>query len=426
MWGVTPQDDRSSRSTRTRRGAGHDALPQPRTGGRAGLPPGAGREVLRQRQPAWLLDRPPPAVALSAVPVLSQPSATIDGVPRWDDVPMVGRADELARLMAHVEPAAEGRPSAVLLAGDAGVGKTRLLDELSRRAAERGVRVLTGHCVDLGDVGLPYLPWVDLLRPVVTDPGLAPGLADHPVLGGLLTGRPGAPVDVPAEDGDRGSALPRATLPPPVDDGRLQLFEAVASLLAELSAGAPLLIVLEDLHWADRSSRDLLRYLLARLVDERIVVVASYRADDLHRRHPLRPLLAELVRLPGVERLAVDPLPDADVERLVRGLAAESGGVSAGTVEDVVARAEGNAFYAEELLAAGLAGEALPLGLPDVLLARVEQLSPAAQQVLRVAAVAGRRVRHELVAAVAGQAPAEMGAALARAVHGPLLGGGGG
>jgi DNA-binding CsgD family transcriptional regulator/tetratricopeptide (TPR) repeat protein len=343
-------------------------------------------------------------------------------VPRWDEGPLVGRAEELARLMAHVDRAVEGRPSAVLLAGDAGVGKTRLLDELSRRAAERGVRVLTGHCVDLGDVGLPYLPFVDLLRPVVVDPGLAPGLAGHPVLAGLLTGRPGATAPVsPAADTDQGSALARGTLRPPADDGRLQLFEAVAALLTELAAGSPLLLVLEDLHWADRSSRDLLRYLLARLVDEPIAVVASYRADDLHRRHPLRPLLAELVRLPGVERLTVDPLPDADVDVLVRGLAAAAGGVTAGTVEDVVARAEGNAFYAEELLAAGLAGEALPLGLTDVLLARVEQLTPAAQQVLRVAAVAGRQVRHELVSAVAGQAPVEMEQALAEAVHHHLL-----
>src|SRR3954471_1018380 len=235
MWGVPPQDDRSSRSTRTRRGAGHDALPQPRTGGRAGLPPGAGREVLRQRQPAWLLDRPPPAVALSAVSVLSQPSATIDGVPRWDDVPMVGRADELARLMAHVDRAVEGRPSAVLLSGDAGVGKTRLLDELSAGAVDRGVRVLTGHGVALGDVGLPYLPFVDLLRPVATDPGLAPTTAALPALTDLLGAA--APSPPPAQSA---GPLPHRSLRPALDDGRLQLFESVALLLSELAAAAPL------------------------------------------------------------------------------------------------------------------------------------------------------------------------------------------
>jgi DNA-binding CsgD family transcriptional regulator len=163
------------------------------------------------------------------------------------------------------------------------------------------------------------------------------------------------------------------------------------------------------------------RYLLARLVDEPVAVVASYRSDDLHRRHPLRPLLAELVRLPGVERIELAPLPDADVGALVRELAASTGGLPERTVDDVVARAEGNAFYAEELLAAGMHGEALPLGLTDVLLARVEQRSRAAQQVLRIAAVAGRRVRHELVAAVGGLTTSDLEEALAEAVHHHLL-----
>ena len=355
--------------------------------------------------------------------VLSEVRATIDAVPRWDDAPIVGRADELARLLAHVERASAGRSSAVLLAGDAGVGKTRLLDELGARAAERGVRVLVGHCVDLGDVGLPYLPFVDLFRSVAGDPDRAPVSAANPGLAGLLAGRTLGPPPVPpaTEGRDLNRPLPHRAAPQPVDDGRLQLFESVAGLIGELAASAPLLVVLEDLHWADRSSRDLLRYLLARLVDEPVAVVASYRTDDLHRRHPLRPLLAELVRLPGVERIELAPLADADVGALVRGLAATEGGLPESAVDDVVARAEGNAFYAEELLAAGLHGEALPLGLTDVLLARVEQRSPAAQQVLRIAAVAGRRVRHELVAAVGGLATGELEDALADAVHSHLL-----
>ena len=344
-------------------------------------------------------------------------------MPRWDDAPLVGRADELTRLLARVDRASAGRTSAVLLAGDAGVGKTRLLDELASRAAERGVRVLTGHCVDLGDVGLPYLPFVDLLRPVVADPDLAPAAARSPVLGGLLAVRPGAAVPVPpaSEGRDLTRPLPNRATPQPGDDGRLQLFESIAALISEVASTRPLLIVLEDLHWADRSSRDLLRYLLARLVDDPVTVVASYRSDDLHRRHPLRPLLAELVRLPVVERLELAPLADEEVGTLVRGLAASSGGVADSTVDDVVARAEGNAFYAEELLAAGLLGEALPMGLTDVLLSRVEQRSRAGQQVVRIAAVAGRRVRHDLVAAVGGLAPAQLDEALAEVVHSHLL-----
>jgi DNA-binding CsgD family transcriptional regulator/tetratricopeptide (TPR) repeat protein len=355
--------------------------------------------------------------------VLSEARATIDAVPRWDDAPMVGRASELAHLLSHVDRAAGGRASTVLLAGDAGVGKTRLLDELTARAAERGVRVLTGHCVDLGDVGLPYLPFVDLLRPVAADPALAPNAAANPVLAALFAGRPVSypPVQSVPEGRDLSRPLPHRAAPQPVEDGRLQLFESVAALICELASHGPLLIVLEDVHWADRSSRDLLRYLLARLSDEPVAVVASYRADDLHRRHPLRPLLAELVRLPGVERLELSPLPDAEVGALVRRLAAAAGSLPESAVDDVVARAEGNAFYAEELLAAGLHGEALPMGLTDVLLARVEQRSPAAQQVLRVAAVAGRRVRHELVAAVGGLSAGDLEAALAEVVHHHLL-----
>jgi DNA-binding NarL/FixJ family response regulator len=361
-----------------------------------------------------------PAERIAPAAVLSEVRATIVDVPRWDDVPMVGRADELAHLLEHVDRAVGGRASAVLLAGDAGVGKTRLLDELCRQATERGVRVLTGHCVDLGDVGLPYLPFVDLLRPVAADPALAPAASGLPALTDLLAGRPGV---VPAEPGshdDVAGAPPHRSLRPSPDDGRLQLFESVAALLGELAAATPLLVVLEDLHWADRSSRDLLRYLLARLVEERVAVVASYRSDDLHRRHPLRPLLAELVRLPGVERVELEPLPDAAVGELVRNLA-RLGGAGTGAVDDVVSRAEGNAFYAEELLAAGLQGETLPLALADVLLARVERVGPDAQQVLRVAAVAGRRVRHELVAAVSRLGPVDLEQALAEAVHHHLL-----
>src|SRR4051812_49473827 len=137
---------------------------------------------------------------------------------------MVGRASELDRLLARVDRAVAGRSSAVLLAGDAGVGKPRLLDELTLRAAERGVRVLTGHCVDLGDVGLPYLPFVDLLRPVADDPRLAPAAAGLPALSELLAGgRGAAPTTGGDEPADFGPGLPHRNFRPSLDDGRLQL-----------------------------------------------------------------------------------------------------------------------------------------------------------------------------------------------------------
>ncbi|MHB9758656.1 helix-turn-helix transcriptional regulator [Streptomyces sp. BYX5S] len=301
--------------------------------------------------------------------------------------PLIGRADELDRLTGALGRAEAGEPRAVLVAGDAGVGKTRVLTEAAAHAAATGTTVLTGHCVDLGDVGLPYLPFTEILGAAAADKRLAPAFAAYPAVDRLL-----------------GAASGTGAAPDP--GGRLQLFEGVAGLLADLAELTPLLLVVEDLHWADQSSRDLLRFLLSRGARRRpaqegrprhFTLFASYRTDDLHRRHPLRPLLAELIRLPTVDRLDLRPLPDADVARLVR--AQHPGPVADSTVRRIVDRAEGNAFYAEELLAA-LPGDEGPValgGLADVLLIRVEQLTDSAQQVLRTAAVAGRRVGHDLL-----------------------------
>ncbi|MFF9034831.1 AAA family ATPase [Streptomyces sp. NPDC014892] len=319
--------------------------------------------------------------------------------------PFVGRDTEMARLRDVLDRAGAGEPRAVLVAGDAGVGKSRTLAEAAAYAARNGTVVLTGHCVDLGDVGLPYLPFTEILGALAADERFAPLLEAHPATARLLGGG--------ADGGDR-----------------LQLFEGVAALLTDLAGTTPVLLVLEDLHWADQSSRDLLRFLLSRPVLQRptpgapahrLAVFASYRADDLHRRHPLRPLLAELVRLPAVERLELRPMPDTEVARLVRSLRAEP--LPEATVGRIVERAEGNAFYAEELLAATAEepGAVLPSGLADVLLIRIEQLPGAAQQVLRTAAVAGRRVEHELLRDAVQLSDDELESALREAVGRQLL-----
>ncbi|MFG2276429.1 helix-turn-helix transcriptional regulator [Streptomyces chartreusis] len=319
--------------------------------------------------------------------------------------PLIGRDDEFARLSGMLERARGGDARAVLVAGDAGVGKTRVLDEVSGRAAADGMIVLSGHCVDLGDVGLPYLPFTEVLGVLAGDERFAGVLDGHPVVGRLLGGGTDAVSD------------------------RLRLFEGIAGLLADLSEIAPVLLVLEDLHWADQSSRDLLRFLLSRGIlqraaggapGHRLAVFASYRADDLHRRHPLRPLLAELVRLPAVERLELRPMADAEVARLVRAVQEQP--LPDTTVRRIVERAEGNAFYAEELVAAtDTEAGGVPSGLADVLLIRFEQLSDTAQQVLRTAAVAGRRVEHELLRGAVGIPEDELESALREAVGRQLL-----
>ncbi|MGW4544551.1 helix-turn-helix transcriptional regulator [Streptomyces chartreusis] len=319
--------------------------------------------------------------------------------------PLIGRDDEFARLSGMLERARGGDARAVLVAGDAGVGKTRVLDEVSGRAAADGMIVLSGHCVDLGDVGLPYLPFTEVLGVLAGDERFAGVLDGHPVVGRLLGGGTDAVSD------------------------RLRLFEGIAGLLADLSEIAPVLLVLEDLHWADQSSRDLLRFLLSRGIlqraaggapGHRLAVFASYRADDLHRRHPLRPLLAELVRLPAVERLELRPMADAEVARLVRAVQEQP--LPDTTVRRIVERAEGNAFYAEELVAAtDTEAGGVPSGLADVLLIRFEQLSDTAQQVLRTAAVAGRRVEHDLLRGAVGIPEDELESALREAVGRQLL-----
>jgi DNA-binding CsgD family transcriptional regulator len=329
-------------------------------------------------------------------------------LPTVFNTPLIGRDDELARLFGVLERARGGEARAVLIAGDAGVGKTRVLDEVAGRAAKDGMTVLVGHCVDLGDVGLPYLPFTEVLGALAGDERFAGVLAGHPVVDRLLGGGTDAVTDT---------------------GGRLRLFEGIAGLLADLADVAPLLLVLEDLHWADQSSRDLLRFLLSRGIlqrpaggapTHRLAVFASYRSDDLHRRHPLRPLLAELVRLPAVERLDLRPMADAEVTRLVRAL--EERPLPDTTVRRIVERAEGNAFYAEELVAAtdtDVGG--VPSGLADVLLIRFEQLSDTAQQVLRTAAVAGRRVEHDLLRDAVALPDDELESALREAVGRQLL-----
>nr|WP_308801050.1 AAA family ATPase [Streptomyces polyasparticus] len=328
--------------------------------------------------------------------------------------PLVGRQDELVRLTGLLDRAREGEARAVLVAGDAGVGKTRLLDETAVRATEAGMTVVTGRCVDLGDVGLPYLAFTEILGRLAGDERFAGLIAEHPLAQRLVGG------------GGAGEAAGREA------DGRLRLFEDIAGLFADLAATAPLLLVLEDLHWADQSTRDLLRFLLSRAVlqrtggtSQRMAVIASYRSDDLHRRHPLRPLLAELVRLPSVERLELRPLTDTDIEQLIRTLRPDL--PADDTIRRIVERAEGNAFYAEELLAAtadderGAGSAEVPSGLADVLLVRFEQLSGTAQDVLRAAAVAGRSVGHEALRAVVDLPADQLESALREATGRQLL-----
>ena len=319
---------------------------------------------------------------------VSVPAVKIADVPRPSG-PLIGRSVELAALQQRLDDAAAARGAgAVVLSGDAGVGKTRLLGELTRRADEGGLLTLIGHCIDFGDVGMPYVAFSEAFGRLV---------AEHPELG--------APATEPDDRIERGA-----------------LFEAVLGALTSLAERAPVLLVAEDVHWADQSTRELVGFLLARLRHQRIALIVSYRSDDLNRRHPLRRTVAEWARLPRVERLHLPPLDQDEVRELIRSLNVEP--MAEQEVRRIIDRSEGNAFFAEELVAASVdyAGtDMLPAELADLLLVRLDRLSDDARHVIRVAAVAGRRVSHALLAEVADVPDGVLDAALHEAIDAHIL-----
>jgi DNA-binding NarL/FixJ family response regulator/tetratricopeptide (TPR) repeat protein len=286
----------------------------------------------------------------------------------------ISREAELSRLR---EVIAGGIPRTVIVGGDAGVGKTRLL-----REALAGIeaRVLSGGCVDVAEDSLPYAPFAEALR------GVADELEPH--------------------DAESLSAT-----------GQARMYER---LLRRLGEEAPLVLAIEDLHWADRSTRDLLRFLARNLRDERIAIVATYRADDVHRGHPLRPLLAELERGGWVQRLHLRPFTRTEVAEQIAGIIGEP--PAPAFVTEVFERAEGNAFCVEQLVATAREGRSeLPTLLQDILHARFERLSPPAQRLLGMVAAGGPRVREALIAAACDLDDDERAASLREAVDHQIL-----
>lgn len=313
---------------------------------------------------------------------------------------LVGREVELDRLSAAIglDAAAGGL---VVVSGDAGIGKSRMLAAVTTAATERGWLTATGHCVGQAGSALAHLPFIELLSTLETN---APEvvetvLTSHPALGHLL---PGRLPDAPAAAISHGPVA-----------------EAVHALFTALGEARPTLLVIEDVHWADHSSRNLLTLLLTRGFPSAVGLVVTYRSDDLHRRHPLHETLAVWARLAEVTHLELAPLGDDAVRRLVAGLA--DAPIDVALAGEIVRRSEGNPFFAEELVASAAAGQALSGGLTRVLRARVEQLDDTAQQVVRAIAVGGREISHELLAQVVELTDADLERALSEAVEHHVL-----
>jgi DNA-binding CsgD family transcriptional regulator/tetratricopeptide (TPR) repeat protein len=296
----------------------------------------------------------------------------------------VGRQSQLAELELAYREAREGDPRLLLISGESGVGKTRLLTEA--RVALEGAHVLSGQCLEQGELELPYAPLLGALRPLVReqDPVLAElssGSRAH-----LTTLLPSLGAATPADGGGA--------------DGQMRLFESLLELLHLLSVRQPLVLAIEDMHWADRSTRAFVAFLARSLIGERVLVLLSYRSDELHRKHPLRPLLAELVRLDTARLIELEPFDRAELSEALADILGEQ--PTEDLIDRLLMRTDGNALYVEELLAAALDGRgATPQSLRDAFMLRIERMSDDAGQAARAVSV-GRAMDESMITRLTG------------------------
>jgi class 3 adenylate cyclase len=338
---------------------------------------------------------------------------------------LVGRQDELSLLEDALLSANRGDGRFVLLAGEAGIGKTRLAAELAHRARKLGFDVLRGSCSE-SELALPFLPFVEAVGnhldesdPAAVRAALGPAAAELAQLfPRLAEDAPAAPAGDPAQ-------------------AKLRLFESFVTLIDLWARDRGLLLVLEDIHWADSSTRELLDYLARRLARSRVMLLAIHRSDELERRHPLTRMIQVWRRAGLAEAVAVTPMSPPAVAELIAAIL-DADHVSGDLVALVAARAEGNPFVLEEMLREALdrgdvvrteagwerrAGDTLqmPETVREAVLLRLGRLDAEHIEVLRAAAVLGRSFDYGLLAEVAQADEGVVLAALEAAVQQQLL-----
>jgi class 3 adenylate cyclase/tetratricopeptide (TPR) repeat protein len=342
---------------------------------------------------------------------------------------LVERDAERANLRRAVDEALGGRGHLVLVAGEAGVGKSRLVAEISREADARGMRVLTGHCVDSGGAS-PYLPYVEMIEQAVSNPrnplvlrdaltGVAPEIARiAPGLRRLLPDI-GPPVELPPELAQR------------------YVWNSVGEFLTRGAQGQPACLVVEDLHWADESTILLTEYLAPLLPDLPVLLLGTYRDGEVSASHPLSRVISVLARRRLVERIGLQGLSPGGVRAMVEDLAGQP--VPDRLVRLIEADTEGNPFFVEEvylhLAESGVlfdehgrvrqdlspAEHSVPEGVRRVLGRRLERLSPTTRDALTAAAVLGRMFSPDLVGEVASADPDDLIDAFDEAEHARLI-----
>lgn len=312
----------------------------------------------------------------------------------------VGRQREMDRLKALFEETMAGHGRMATLVGEPGIGKTRTAQELATYASMRGARVIWGRCYESGGAP-PYWPWVQIVRSHVA--ATAPE---------LLRSQLGAAGPVVAEVvPDIAQKLTDLPKPPPIEDpesARFRLFDSMATFFRNVASQTPLVLLLEDLHWADRPSLNLLEFVARELQNSRALMVGNYRDIGLNRRHPLSVTLGELTRERLFERVVLRGLQRHDVRRFIE--------VAAGIdpppalVDVVYGQTEGNPLFVTETVrlliqqgeissgAKASGGTSsweirIPEGVREVIGRRLDRLSERCNDVLTVAAVIGRQFR---------------------------------
>ncbi|HVP14230.1 MAG TPA: AAA family ATPase [Terriglobales bacterium] len=321
----------------------------------------------------------------------------------------VGRAAEREKLSELWRTAQAGERRAALIAGEPGIGKTRLAAELAHSAAVAGATVLFGRSDE--DLAAPFQPWLQAL-------GHHAAHADLEALRADVGEAAGAIARLVPELARRLGVAPTAPSPSEPEAERARLFEAIDALLANASQAAPLVVVLDDLHWADKTSLVLLRSLVRSSRPAALLVVGTYRETDLTRTHPLAELLADLRREPRVERVRLGGLGPEDVSALVASRGQQD--PPAEFVAALHAETEGNPFFVEEVLRhlvetgalrredgrwtsdRRIAELGIPEGVREVVGRRLSRLSETANQALGVAAVIGREFDAALIEAAGG------------------------
>ncbi|MGZ4195199.1 MAG: helix-turn-helix transcriptional regulator [Solirubrobacteraceae bacterium] len=323
---------------------------------------------------------------------------------------LVGRQPELELLVSSLERAVAGEQATVLVGGEAGVGKSRLVHDLIEQARQSGTRALVGGCVELDGGGIPFAPLVDMVRALAAE---LPAAELDAVLG---SAREEIARLVPELDVASGA-------PTGADSGPSRVLELILGMIGRLAAAAPLMLVFEDVQWADTSTLDLLALLVARSSDRRLLLLLTVRSDELYRAHPFRRTAARWEQQRLVERLELERLGSQDVAAQIEAIVGER--PDGDLIEFIAERSEGIPLFVEELLRAVRDGRVdhdyLPPSLRDVLLARAELLSTSAQHLLRVVSAGGRWVPDGLLATVAELPSPELNAGLREAVEQQLL-----